>query len=352
MSITVDDNDNWLFESSLELTSDDGETPAIYRRRVSMIRDDNSSDDSGTDLVPDPVATPRQKTMWKARHFNITLNEVTRWPALLDYLQGKNPEYLIAAQEDAPRTGHAHIHVYVYYRNQTKLFKGKLEGAHCEVCKGTAGQNIDYVKKDGRVITEIGECPRLDRVRQHKHITVSDALSMTEEQLQEVPVSSYHYVQEIRREKEEKEKLASHTIERKQVHWIYGPTGTGKTLRAWNAHATPVEFDGRFFTDWGDSKVVLFDDFRGEIPYKTMLKLTDQYKNKYICNIKGSWRVWDVDEIFITAPKSPAETYAKQNDKQDSISQLMRRLTECTYTGPGQQEHNIDMNNSDSDIDQ
>ena len=90
--------------------------------------------------------------------FQLTLNQVECFDELRAYLLGfKRLNYMIACKEKAPSTGHEHIHVYVQFMDSTKLAISKLCGAHLEKCRGSAQQNIAYIKKDGDVIYEHGE---------------------------------------------------------------------------------------------------------------------------------------------------------------------------------------------------
>lgn len=63
----------------------------------------------------------------KARDWQITLNEVERWDALLSYLTSlKSLTYIIACIEEAPSTGHKHIHAYTQFKNSIKLSIKKM----------------------------------------------------------------------------------------------------------------------------------------------------------------------------------------------------------------------------------
>lgn len=111
----------------------------------------------------------------KARRFQLTLNQVSRWEELKSYLMSyKSFRYIVASHEIAPETGHEHIHVYVCYDNTLKMNLKKTCGAHIEVCRGNHQQNVDYIKKDGDVILEEGDPPH-----QGKKLTASDLRNMS-----------------------------------------------------------------------------------------------------------------------------------------------------------------------------
>jgi len=66
---------------------------------------------------------------------------------------------------------------------------------------------------------------------------------------------------------------------------------------------------------------------RGEVPYRTLLKLSDNYHNYYEVNIKGGQKLVDIKELIVTSPYSPEDVYKHQVTKEDKIDQLTRRIT-------------------------
>ena len=89
-----------------------------------------------------------------------------------------------------------------------------------------------------------------------------------------------------------------------------------------------MSYNNGFFSDWMDNRIICIEELRGEIPYNELLKLLDGYHNYYSVNIKGGTKLVDLDKIYITSPLHPRECYRRQNEKSDSINQLLRRITE------------------------
>lgn len=301
------------------------------------------------------------KTFWSGRNFLLTVFNIPQYTTYLNYLTSKPFVYCVVGKEKAPTTDEIHYHIFIQYARSQKLYKSCLGDAHVDVCKGTAFQNMQYVKKDGDIIFEEGDQPKAPKSRK---ITVKEAIEMPEEALQDIYASQWKHVMQIRRHAEIQEALKNQHYEKTEVYWIYGPTGTGKTRSAVEAGSVTLTYANGFFNDITGSKVILIDDFRGEIPYNLLLKLLDGYKNVHVLNIKGGQMIWNVDKIFITSSLPPNGCYPRQTIKRDSISQLLRRITLCIrYNELGEKfeedpmrhnrpwnplpndDNNIDMNN-------
>lgn len=252
---------------------------------------------------------------------------------------------MVACLEVAPTTGQVHIHCYIWFRDNARLDLNRVQGAHVDVCKGKPYQVKNYVKKDGNIIYEMGEEPEEPKTKHRKGPTIKEVKQMTPEQIEEQPANQISHIQKILNMKRRQLCIENRRYEKVKVHWLWGPTGTGKSREAFESGAIQIDYSNSFFSDWFDSKNVLFDDFRGKIPYEMLLKLTDGYRGSVPINIKGDYLWWDVDEIWITSPYHPERVYRQQNLKDDKIEQLLRRITDLRYTGP--EGLNIDMNDSD-----
>lgn len=285
-----------------------------------------------------PSGTENKKIV-KSKNFQLTLNDITVFDKVWEYLTNRaNCNYAIACKEQAPSTGHEHIHIYVQYSNAVALSLKKCYGAHIEVCRGSAEQNVAYIKKDGNIIAEFGE---LKKWGGRRIPTIGEVKNMTDEQISELPCNLINCVKKIKNEiKGERFWKPVH------VEWHYGRTGTGKSRSAFEAGAEPVEYHNGFFTDWGNAKVIVLEEMRGQIPYPELLKLLDDYHNYYKVNIKGGYKYVDLDSVYITSPKTPRECYPKQ-DERDSIQQLERRIDKMVCHNPKIEHDDIDFKDTD-----
>lgn len=122
-----------------------------------------------------------------------------------------------------------------------------------------------------------------------------------------------------------------------QIHVRHGPTGTDKTryvfanhdlddLWVWNPGMGPW-FDG-----YAGQSVVLFDEFRGDIPYGQILNATDGYPK---CKVpfKGGFIDFSPKIIYFTSPVNYDAWWPKLS-VHDSLQQFARRITSVTDTTP------------------
>lgn len=155
----------------------------------------------------------------RARAFQFTLNQVEKFDTLISELTKlKSCDYIIACQEKAPSTGHEHIHCYAHFENPYKLNKRIMAvGAHVEICRGSPLQNINYVKKDGNIIYENGTAPH-----QGCALTCSELKELS---LDEVPPRFYNTWKQLQPTKIKKSDWNKNI----EVHYIFGPSGIGKS---------------------------------------------------------------------------------------------------------------------------
>lgn len=114
------------------------------------------------------------------------------------------------------------------------------------------------------------------------------------------------------------------------VRWFYGPTGSGKSRAAHDAHPDAyVKMPGNKWWDGYDQQdAVIIDDYRCDLcPFSHLLQLLDRYP--YRVEMKGTSMQFCSKNIIITTPKSPQETWASRTN--EDLAQLLRRITEIRY---------------------
>ncbi len=272
-----------------------------------------------------------------------TLNNPSRTDyLLLDSLKNnKNIQYLVY-QTEKSSTGTKHIQGMVYFTSvkTRKQVKGVFwRGMHVENMRGTPKQASDYCKKEDSRIEggkdEWGVLPtqgaRVDLMAMKDLIDNGGTLD---------DLWDKHFSGMVRYGKAMREYLGRkdqvRTVKPK-ISVFWGGTGTGKT---WTAREEAAKIDKNFMTAqvsergkfwWTESmtgrapKVVIIDDFEGEIPFRILLQMLDRYE----CTVpyKGGFVKFVAKNIFITSNKHPEHWYAFQNANDSwEKSPLKRRL--------------------------
>ncbi len=115
----------------------------------------------------------------------------------------------------------------------------------------------------------------------------------------------------------------------KMVFCFWGDTETGKTRTAWELYPDlydlPIQ-QGRsmWFNGYEGEKVVLFDEFEGEMPLTSLLRILDRYALKV--PTKGGYVQLVADIIIVTSNSHPREWYTWEG-RENKEAALMRRFT-------------------------
>lgn len=269
----------------------------------------------------------------KARRFQLTLNEVEKYDELKKYLTSlESMTYLISCKEIAPTTWHEHIHIFVCFKNAIKLSLKKCEGAHIEYCKGSVQQNIDYVKKDGKIIDEIGEVPR-ERGGSHTVKELSEIDSPDEIDWKEY--NTWRRINEEKRKEESFMKMLSEIKEDKikgpEVIYFTGDSGIGKTYSAYKYALNKYEEKdiGKITFNEGfadivnpKAKCLVCEEFRpSDLKASKLLEFMDKYGASI--NVKGGFEYVRPETIIFASIFNPKYLY---NDEEKN-EQFTRRIT-------------------------
>ena len=268
-----------------------------------------------------------------ARNIQLTLNEIEKWTDLRLYLQNfKNLNYIIACEEIAPSTGHHHIHCYCQFKKCTTLAISKLQGAHIELCRGSAQQNINYIKKDGNIIFEDGEPIKKGQK------TIEEIKNMTKEERDQLPAQLYKIVEKINTNEDNKIHLDD-IYKNIKVYWFWGKSGVGKTRRAIQMFKDNgyedicmVKYTNEFWIGTNtEVKACLYDDFRdSHMKPSELINFIDY--NIHPMNIKGGCIQNRYEFIIITSIQNPEEIY--QNKSEEEKRQWLRRIKEIIHIDP------------------
>lgn len=259
-----------------------------------------------------------------ARRFQITLNEPDKYQTILNWVTHHTTfKYLISCKEKAPTTEHEHIHIYVCFKNIFRFPCPNPWGAHVEICRGSNKSNIDYIKKDGNILDELGDIPC-----QGAKYSFDDLRNL--ETPNDLPVhlfKTWTYVKQFN------QAMTRNMIYKPGivVHYIWGDSGTGKTKKVFDMVGDEqfdrVKFVNNFWTGVSmdnSVKIAWYDDFRdSDMKPSEFINFIDYYCNNM--NIKGSHVLNHYTTIFITSVQSPEDLY-KNMTLEEPRKQWLRRL--------------------------
>lgn len=270
-----------------------------------------------------------------AKNFFITLNQIEKWEQLRDYITSLSPNYVVACQEKAPTTGHAHIHMYVQFPNSRRLSIAALCGANVQKCKGSPEQNYAYITKEGDPIFERGQ------MRKCHSASIKEVKAMNKEQRSNLNVNMFNIVKKINDE-EAKDISPLEYYKKIDVFFVYGPSGIGKTkwcidkmIQDKVDKFNEVKYDGHFWNGvTEDCQVCLYDDWRdSHMKPAEFINFIDY--NKHIMNIKGGSIRNNYTTIYITSTQSPQSIYPQSREEK---IQWIRRI-HCIDLNPEEGEH-------------
>lgn len=281
-----------------------------------------SSDATSDAKFPKSPRIVEKEYKKKARRFFLTINDVSTYEEVKKNIQSRRTfRYLVAGKEIAPETGHEHIHMYVEFTNTIQLTTKTCCGAHIEPAI-KKDQCIDYCTKDCEVIDEIGQPTHQGSKTVKELIEMKDPTSLDPRLFK-----TWQNVQMW----DQSRKASDWYCPDKQVTWIWGDSGAGKTKRAiqlvGDNMVDRVKYVNGFWNGVSyneDVKWCIYDDFRDSHMHPSeLISFCDYYRNQM--NVKGGNVVNHYDHIIITSVQDPHEIYPNMKDDEPK-QQWLRRM--------------------------
>ena len=222
--------------------------------------------------------------------------------AIREILHRFSPAYFCMADEIAT-TGTYHTHIFLYSPSPMRFstIKGRFPTAHIEKAYGSAKDNRDYIRKEGRwaetdkaetsvadTFEEWGDLPSEKEEASPDKYRLLQSLreGMTPlEAVEDNPDRFYHY-REIETVRQSILEDTYSTIMRQvEVTYLFGASGTGKTRGIFERHNPKsicriTDYGGRNgvrFDAYRCQDVLVFEEFHSQIPISAMLNYLDIY---------------------------------------------------------------------------
>lgn len=270
------------------------------------------------------------QTSLRSRSWVFTLNNPTEGEIL--GLQGLPVRYLIYGNEVSPTTNTPHLQGYLETINKTsrKQLSKMIPRAYTEQRKGTQEEAIAYCKKDGLVHehgvpamsqTTKGECGKR---------TYEDAFQLAKEgRIDEIeePLRTrfYNTYKNIRKDYQ----LVPPPNDSLDLHWFYGPTGTGKSTTAREENpGYYVKGTNKWWDGYVDQPCVIIEEWNPTVPEVLSQQLKEWCDHHaFSAQTKGGMICIRPPKIIITSNYSMEECFS-----QRLLEPLRRRFKQTHFT--------------------
>ena len=313
---------------------------------------------------PTPMANPSPSPTSpnpKSRKWLITINNPLQHglshDVIKETLHSKyaSLRYYCMSDEIGNETHTPHTHVFIYLRNGIHFnsLRALFPGCHLDITDGTPDQCRAYVEKSGKwaedtkhdtviegTFEEWGELHDTSTNQGYR----SDIEGMLElirsgasmiDVLEAYPhayrnLNSLMMVRELYRKND-----SASAFRHLEVTYIYGPTGTGKTRMVMEAHAGHIyritdykhPFDG-----YDGEDVILFDEYRSQLPLYAMLNYLDGYPLELPCRYSNKTALYT--KVFIISNISLDDQYKEEHwSEPQSWQAFLRRIHHVHHLG-------------------
>lgn len=273
---------------------------------------------------------PRTTRASPARNYLFTLNNYTN--ESIQSVQSFFAEHCSYGvyQQEVGANGTPHLQGYMQLKKKNRItWLLTYFQAHFTVARGTPEENWKYCTKED---TRADGCVPFEHgVRGGGSGERSDLKPVVESILAKRPMSSVagEYPEQFVKFSKGLIALAGAISEprtwKTEVFWFYGPTGTGKSRRAYELAPGAYWKAGgvKWWDGYDGEEDVIIDDYRRDLcPFHELLRLLDRYPMRV--EFKGGSCNFRARRIFITTPKCPRGTW--EGRTEEDLAQLIRRI--------------------------
>lgn len=262
-----------------------------------------------------------------------------------------------ALADEQGETFHTHVFFALGTPARFSTIKKRFPEAHIDKALGTAAECRAYLTKTGKwaetdkaesvipgSFIEFGDLP-IDPCQGHRsdfdEIAALIEAGCTPSEIMAENFAYRRYERMIRSAYFDKRKRETPTKRAVTIHYLVGESGTGKShtyVTLCEEHGEDnvfllTDYDGGGFDTFCGEPVLFMDEYKGQLPFGTLLTITDQLKAQVHARYTNVTAVWD--EVYITSVFPPEELYKKMVEEdvrgRDKQQQLLRRISDITY---------------------
>lgn len=247
-------------------------------------------------------------------------------------------KYLCYEHEICPKTlkeqgivrKHWQSYVYLYHGKTWSAFQKYIAPHNFKICDGTPEQNRTYCSKDNNgTFREFGTLPEQGK-RTDLQDTINQIFARTISVDDILRTNAMHYHQYGRTLMKAEDLALRETTKTvmTQGYWYYGPTGAGKSYIAFEGFNIKTHYvvpdDNGWWDGYTQQPTVILNEFRGEMPYRKLLDLVDEYH--VTVNRRNREPIpFTSEKLIITSSLPPSEVFYNLSAR-DSLEQLYRRF--------------------------
>ena len=268
--------------------------------------------------------------------------------------------------DETATTGTFHTHIFIYSKSPIRFstVKNRFPTAHIEKAFGSAKENRDYIRKEGKwaddkksetshkgSFYEFGnipnECEERDPKMYKLLCNVKDGLSTTEI-IDETPSFAFKLKDiDILREAYLSERYRSENREL-TVTYLFGASGTGKTSGIYKKHPASeicriTDYNGKNgvrFDSYHGQDILVFEEFNSQIPIEKMLNYLDIYP--LTLPARYSDRTACYTKVYITSNLPLNEQYIDfKHNHPETWKAFIRRIHRVFFYKTGGQAEEI-----------
>lgn len=240
-----------------------------------------------------------------------------------------------------------HTHIYLHGRGGIRFstLQKNFTGAHFEMAKGTALQNMEYVSKTGKwadnkkaetsvdgTFHEFGEMPV---ERQGKRNDLDDLYCMIKDGMTDYEIleQSPDYLLNLDKIERTRQIIIQERFKNEwrniTTTYIYGNTGTGKTRKVMEEYGYGNVFRVTDylhpFDGYKGQDVVIFEEFRSSMRINDMLNYLDGYPLELPCRYANKFACFT--KVYIISNVSLAQQYTQiQLESYETWLAFLRRI--------------------------
>lgn len=250
-----------------------------------------------------------------------------------------------------------HTHIYLHGRGGIRFstLRKAFEGAHLEMAKGTAQQNMEYVSKTGKwkddkksdtsvpeTFEEFGELPV---ERQGRRNDLDDLYCMIKDgysnyQILETMPESMLNIDKLDKVRQtiiqEQYKEACRFLE---VYYVYGDTGVGKTRSIMEKYGYSNVFRvtdyAHPFDSYREQDVMVFEEFRSGFTIREMLNYLDIYPLELPCRYANKFACYTKVYIVSNIPLASQYPHVQREEPATWLALLRRIKAVLHFTESG-----------------